>query len=68
MCTVIQGIPVKADPALSRETIHQIVSEIIRDWAWEGRSLGKIELHSNGQLVQVYSYEQPSVKLVPLKN
>lgn len=68
MCTIIQGIPVMVDPTLSWEEINKIVTEIIEDWAWEGRNLGKIELLSDGQLVHICSYEKPSVKLVPLKN
>jgi len=68
MCTIIQGIPVMVDPTLSWEEINKIVTEIIEDWAWEGRNLGKIELLSDGQFVHICSYEKPSVKLVPLKN
>ena len=68
MCTIIQGIPVMADSALSWEEINKIVAEIIQDWAWEGRNLGKIELLSDGQLVHICSYEKPSVKLMPLRN
>ena len=68
MCTIIQDIPVMVDPTLSWEEINKIVTEIIQDWAWEGRTLGKIELLSDGQLVHICSYEKPSVKLVPLKS
>ena len=68
MCTIIQGIPVMVDPTLSWEEINKIVTEIIQDWAWEGRNLGKIELLSDGQLIHICSYEKPSIKLIPLKN
>lgn len=68
MCTTIQGIPVMVDSTLSWEEINKIVAEIIQDWAWEGRNLGKIELLSDGQLIHICSYEKPSVKLVPLGN
>jgi hypothetical protein len=62
MCTIIHGIPVVVDPALSWEKINEIVAELVQTWAWEGRQLGKIELISDGQLVQVYSYEKPSIQ------
>ena len=68
MYTVIHGIPVVADPALPREKINELVSDLIQTWAWEGRQLGKIELINDGQLILVCSYEKPSIKLVPLKN
>jgi hypothetical protein len=62
MCTIIHGIPVVIDPALSWEKINEIVAELVQVWAWEGKQLGKIELISDGQLVQVYSYEKPSIQ------
>jgi hypothetical protein len=65
MCTIIHGIPVVADPALSWEKINKIVAELVQTWAWEGRQLGKIELISDGQLVHVYSYEKPSIQFFP---
>ena len=68
MCTIIHGIPVVADPTLSREEINRIVYELVQTWAWDGRQLGKIELIRNGQLIHICSYEKPSIKLVPLKN
>lgn len=68
LCTIIHGIPVVADPALSREEINRIVYELVQTWAWDGRQLGKIELIRDGQLIHICSYEKPSIKLVPLKN
>lgn len=68
MCTIIHGIPVMIDPTLSREEINKIVNEIIQDWAWEGRNLGKIELLSDGNFVHICSYAKPAVKLIPLSN
>ena len=68
MCSIIHGIPVAADPALPREKINELVSDLIQTWAWEGRELGRIELIRTGQLINVYSYEKPSIKFVPLKN
>ncbi|SDE13728.1 hypothetical protein [Sporomusa acidovorans] len=67
MCTIIQGIPVMADPALSRKKINQLVCDIIKTWKWEGKELGKIELIYDGQLIHVISYEKPVVQLVPLQ-
>lgn len=67
MRTTIQGIPVMVDPPLSLTQINTIVTEIIQDWAWEGRNLERIELISDGQLLHIYSYEKPSVKLIPLE-
>ena len=68
MCTIIHGIPVVADPVLSRKEINKLVSDIIQTWAWEGRQLGKIELISDGQLIHICSYEKPLIKLVPLRS
>lgn len=67
MQTIIQGIPVTVDPALSLTRIHPIVADIILDWAWEGRNLEKIELLSDGQFIHICSYEKPLVRLIPLK-
>lgn len=67
MRTTIQGIPVMVDPPLSLTQINTIVTEIIQDWAWEGRNLEKIELISDGQLLHICSYEKPSVKRIPLE-
>lgn len=65
MCTIIHGIPVMADPALSVEKINRIVAELVQTWTWEGKQLGKIELICDGQLVHVYSYEKPSIRSFP---
>lgn len=67
MRTTIQGIPVMVDPPLPLTQINTIVTEIIQDWAWEGRNLERIELISDGQLLHICSYEKPSVKLIPLE-
>lgn len=66
--TIIHGIPVLAAPALPREEVKEIISDLIETWAWEGRQLGKVELVSDGQLIHIYSYEKPSIQYVPLKN
>ncbi|SDE13631.1 hypothetical protein [Sporomusa acidovorans] len=68
LCTIIHGIPVVADPALSRKEINKLVSDTIQTWTWEGRQLEKIELISDGQLIHICSYEKPLIKLVPLRN
>lgn len=63
----IHGIPVKTDPSLSWEEIHNLVCEVVQAWTWEGRELGKIELIRDGQLVHVCAYDKPSITLVPVK-
>jgi hypothetical protein len=65
MDIIIDGIPVVADPALPREKINKLVTEVTQSWSWEGRQLGRIELISDGQLIHVCSYEKPSVQIFP---
>lgn len=67
MDKTIFGIPVTADAGVSREETKRIMDELARDWAWEGRQLGKVELISDGQFVHVCSYEKPLVTVIPLK-
>ncbi|SDN02470.1 hypothetical protein SAMN04488502_110109 [Dendrosporobacter quercicolus] len=72
MCThlqelTIEGIPIRADPSLSPQEVRQTVYEILQDWTWEGRHLGKIELIRNGQWVHICSYEKPITQLIPAK-
>lgn len=68
MCnTIIHGIPVESDPSLSLEEINKLVCEVIQSWTWEGRKLGKVEIIRDGQWMQVHSYEQPSIQLVPMR-
>jgi hypothetical protein len=61
------GIPVDADAGISREETRRILCELAREWAWEGRQLGRVELISDGQFVQVCSYEKPVVTVIPRK-
>jgi hypothetical protein len=68
MQQTIHGIPIVADSALSTEEIDTLVFELVQEWAWEGRQLGKIELISNGNLVHICSYEKPSTRIVWLQN
>lgn len=65
---IIHGIPVMANPALPREEIKELISDLIQTWAWEGKQLGKVELVSDGQLIHVCPYEKPSIQYVPLKS
>ena len=65
MNTMIQGISVTADPTLTRAETNRIVSKLIKDWAWEGKILGKIELIRDGTWIRICSYEQPSIQIVP---
>lgn len=65
MGMMIHGIPVTADPSLSREKITKIVAELVRASDWEGRELGKIELISDGSLIHVCSYAKPSIQILP---
>ena len=68
MYTIIQGVPVLADPSLSPEAIRKIAMELIQSWAWEGRSLGKIELICDKNWIHACTYEKPSTKVIPWKN
>ncbi len=65
MYSIIQGIPVSVDSPLSQEQISQLVSEMRKAWSWEGRSIGKIEISSEDEQIQIYIYEPPSVKVIP---
>ncbi len=68
MDTIIHGVPVAADPTLSWEEINALVSELIQDWTWEGRQLGRVELIRDGQMIHICSYDNPSVTCVPTAN
>jgi len=68
MCTIIQGIPVAADSILPENTIKRLVFELIKDWEWEGRELGRIELICDGNIIHVVSYGKPVVKRISLQN
>jgi hypothetical protein len=61
---MIQGIPVSVDSPLSHDKISQLVAEMRQMWNWEGRSIGKIEINSIGDMLHVYIYEPPSVKVI----
>lgn len=63
----IADITVRADISFSLEEINKLVYEIIQDSAWEGRTLGRIELIRDKQWIHVCSYEQPVTQLVALK-
>ncbi|MBP2627711.1 MAG: hypothetical protein H6Q68_2422 [Firmicutes bacterium] len=65
MNTIINGIPVTTDPALSQEETIRIVSKLIKDWSWEGKQLGKVELIRDGAWIHICSYEQPCIQIVP---
>lgn len=68
MCnTIIHGILVESDSSLSGEEINNLVYEVIQSWTWEGKKLGKIEIIRDGQWMQVRSYEQPFIQLVPMR-
>ena len=65
MNTIINGISVTNESALPQEETIKIVSKLIRDWAPEGKQLGKIELFRDGAGIRVCSYEQPSIQIIP---
>lgn len=65
MNTMIQGISVTTDPTLTKEETIKIVSNLIKDWTWEGKKIGKVELIRDGTWIHVCSYEQPSIQIVP---
>jgi len=64
MHTIIQGIPIHADSALSLADIRKIVIELIQSWTWEGRPLGRIELIYDKKQIHIVTYEKPSVKVI----
>lgn len=63
---IVFGIPVTTD--LTLEETRRIVRDLVQDWAWEGRQLGKVELIRDGQLIHVCSYEKPTVTAISLNN
>lgn len=65
MYSMIQGIPVSVDYPLSPNKINQLVSEMRQTWNWEGRCITKIEINCIGEMLHVYIYEPPSVKVIP---
>lgn len=64
--TIVQGIPVVADSLLSQEQILQLVSELKQTWTWEGRQVGRIEIHCADQMIHLLAYEQPVLQCIPL--
>jgi hypothetical protein len=68
MYTIIQGVPVFADPTLSLEDIRNVAMDLIQSWAWEGRALGKIELISDKNRIHACTYEKASGTLIPFEN
>lgn len=67
MCTtIIQGIPVAADPSLPQEQISQLVSELKQTWTWEGRQVGRVEIICAGQMIHLLTYEKPAFQCIPL--
>lgn len=67
MHTIIQGVPVHADPTLSPADIRKIAIDLIQSWAWEGRPLGKIEIIYDKKKIHIITYEKPSTKVIPLE-
>lgn len=65
MNTVIQGIAVTADLEMPHEETVRIVSNVIKEWDWDGKKLGKIELIRDGAWIRICSYEQPSIQILP---
>jgi len=55
----ISNISVRANIFLTIEVITKLVKEVAQAWAWEGRSLDKVELICQGQWVHICSYEKP---------
>lgn len=68
MYTSIQGVPVLADSALSKELIEEIALDLITAWRWEGRSIGKIEITCNENWIHACMYEIAGSKCIPWKN
>jgi hypothetical protein len=66
--TIIQGVPVLADLALPPDDIHKIAMELIQAWAWEGRTLDKIELICDGSWIHACTYKKTSIEMIPREN
>lgn len=63
----IQGVKIAADPALPPEKVYELAVDIIRTWQWEGRRLGRIELHMNGPIIRAFAFEKPFQLTIPAK-
>ncbi|VBB06146.1 Hypothetical protein LUCI_1361 [Lucifera butyrica] len=63
MMNTIYGIPVAADLELPYSEKEKIVKELMTEWAWNGRQLGKVEIISDEQFIHVCAYEKPIVKV-----
>ena len=61
VCRVIQTISVVWDASLSWEEINNLAHEIIQTWAWEGRTLGRIECLCEGHLIHIHTFEKPFI-------
>ena len=64
MINTICGMQVVGDLGLSYSEMEKIIGELAKDWAWEGKQFDKVEMISDGQVVHVYAYEKPLVKVV----
>ena len=65
MNKVMQELIIVTDPMLSQEISKELINEIILDWQWEGKKPGRIEIVSDGQLIQALVYGQPSILTIP---
>ena len=67
MCTtIIQGIPVAADPVLPQAQVNRLVNDLKQAWSWEGRQVCRIELSRVGQMIEILAYEKPALQIVAL--
>ena len=64
--TIIQGIPVATDSALSQKHVKRLVNELKQTLAWEGRKVDRIEIRHDGQLIEVLAYEKTALQVVAL--
>jgi anaerobic ribonucleoside-triphosphate reductase activating protein len=61
---LVNGIRVKADPALSNDEVAALVDDEIRLWQQRGKPLGSIDLSLDGESVIIRSYEKSPIRRV----
>lgn len=65
---IINNIPVRTDPALSKDESARLVNDVIQSCVWEGMLPGRIELNRQGEQLQICIYKQPLTRIVTLHN
>ncbi len=61
---LINGVRIKADPALSDDEVAALVDDEIRLWQQRGKPLGAIDLSLDGESVIIRSCEKSPIRRV----